>query len=905
VQILINNVGELKKYETAVTGTNVAIEQAAINTDNNNAKLAQAKNRLNVMSIELGEKLAPALTISTNGLSYMIKGLSATISFFNEFKGVIIPAVTAIVSYGLAVKVAAMWEERNNAAKGAGLVLSKLKVFWHAAERGALLLTAAAQALLTGNIGRATAAMRVFNAVTKLNPYALIASLIIAAGTALVMYTRRLSEAEIAQKAVNDVNLEAKKSIVEEKIKLESLLDIAKNEKLSKEERLKAIRALNAISPQYLGNLTLESINTDNAKKSVDEYVESLLQKARVQAAQEKLAEIEKERLDQLASGEDKATSFWQKIGASMASNGDAMVYQRLLETQSTENATKANDIYLAKVKAVKDIIGQDAPAVPTGNSTGTENEIKAGQDLIKIKERELEAAKLVPATTAAEVAARNRKVEAIQNEINKLNELGTSKEGSADSDIAKKKLKALEAANDKEISLINKKHLEGKLSEDEYQNDLLKQELKFLSDKASIYKAGSKEYEDAMMQSLAKQVEAQKKVKDLILEAQKELTDAKIENLQEGLEKERAIEEARWQDEMQRLKEKLIVHDDLSEDEKKHNDIVNQTIQAKTEAHQKKLTDIIKGGEIQKLLELALLHDAKAQTDEEHYAAERETAQAQYQQEIKDANGNASKIAQAEKNLSQKLINIKLEELNKRQEIGNAIFSAGNELFGALVQLAGKESALGKAMFILQQANAVGQIIFNTAIANSKAVAAMPFTGGQPWVTINTISAAVSIASVLAQTIASFAGGGYTGDGGKYDEAGTVHKGEYVIPQEGVKNPNLLPVISSIESARKSNRLRTLDLREDVASGMWSYQPPMAPTGASSGVRSTEVMTVSDPETKALLQENARTNRELTEELQKMRKEGIKGVFNRFGKNSIAEEMKEISKFNSKVSKS
>jgi hypothetical protein len=31
-----------------------------------------------------------------------------------------------------------------------------------------------------------------------------------------------------------------------------------------------------------------------------------------------------------------------------------------------------------------------------------------------------------------------------------------------------------------------------------------------------------------------------------------------------------------------------------------------------------------------------------------------------------------------------------------------------------------------------------------------------------------------------------SFARGGYTGDGGKYDVAGFVHRGEYVVPQNG-----------------------------------------------------------------------------------------------------------------------
>lgn len=36
-----------------------------------------------------------------------------------------------------------------------------------------------------------------------------------------------------------------------------------------------------------------------------------------------------------------------------------------------------------------------------------------------------------------------------------------------------------------------------------------------------------------------------------------------------------------------------------------------------------------------------------------------------------------------------------------------------------------------------------------------------------------------------LASTLGSFAEGGYTGDGGKYDEAGVVHKGEFVIDKE------------------------------------------------------------------------------------------------------------------------
>ncbi len=51
--------------------------------------------------------------------------------------------------------------------------------------------------------------------------------------------------------------------------------------------------------------------------------------------------------------------------------------------------------------------------------------EARLKNDLISIKEKELELAKKMPGTTNLEIAARNRKIDAIQEEIDKLNELG------------------------------------------------------------------------------------------------------------------------------------------------------------------------------------------------------------------------------------------------------------------------------------------------------------------------------------------------------------------------------------------------------------------------------------------------------------------------------------------------
>ena len=51
------------------------------------------------------------------------------------------------------------------------------------------------------------------------------------------------------------------------------------------------------------------------------------------------------------------------------------------------------------------------------------------------------------------------------------------------------------------------------------------------------------------------------------------------------------------------------------------------------------------------------------------------------------------------------------------------------------------------------------------------------------------------------------YSSGGYTGDGGKYELAGVVHKGEYVVAQEEMANPAIVPMVKAIESARLARR--------------------------------------------------------------------------------------------------
>tara|TARA_R100001440_G_scaffold74353_1_gene99746 strand:- start:1548 stop:3485 length:1938 start_codon:yes stop_codon:yes gene_type:complete len=105
------------------------------------------------------------------------------------------------------------------------------------------------------------------------------------------------------------------------------------------------------------------------------------------------------------------------------------------------------------------------------------------------------------------------------------------------------------------------------------------------------------------------------------------------------------------------------------------------------------------------------------------------------------------------EKEHQDKISSIKNIEIETEQKIQQAKLSLASQTGNLLTQLAGKNKTAAIAGVLIQKAAAVGQIISNTGIANAKAVAASPITLGQPFVTINSISAGLSIASSLAET--------------------------------------------------------------------------------------------------------------------------------------------------------
>ena len=82
----------------------------------------------------------------------------------------------------------------------------------------------------------------------------------------------------------------------EEKNKIEALIKVAKDEKLSLDDRQKAVNALNKIIPNYNAQLDATTGKYMENKKALDDYLNSLAKKYELEGAKDLLKEIGKEK---------------------------------------------------------------------------------------------------------------------------------------------------------------------------------------------------------------------------------------------------------------------------------------------------------------------------------------------------------------------------------------------------------------------------------------------------------------------------------------------------------------------------------------------------------------------------------------------------------------------------------
>lgn len=161
---------------------------------------------------------------------------------------------------------------------------------------GLLKLLQAGFYLLTGRVTLAKNAWTAMNATMKASVFGLISTGVVLLAMKLWEMKKAADAVAQAQKALNAIKAEAQRQVVEEKLKLENLIKVAKDEKLSMDERLKATEALNRIVPHYNATIDKTTKKFKASDKALKAYISSLVRLYEVQGAKKQIQGLAEQR---------------------------------------------------------------------------------------------------------------------------------------------------------------------------------------------------------------------------------------------------------------------------------------------------------------------------------------------------------------------------------------------------------------------------------------------------------------------------------------------------------------------------------------------------------------------------------------------------------------------------------
>lgn len=195
--------------------------------------------------------------------------------------------------------------------------------------------------------------------------------------------------------------------------------------------------------------------------------------------------------------------------------------------------------------------------------------------------------------------------------------------------------------------------------------------------------------------------------------------------------------------------------------------DFVMQKIRTEDEAR-RKIREAAKADQDAALAEdvkrTEQIYAARARVDMEGAGDDRlAQMEVRHRQEQEAAAGNETALtlitraqgmerARIEKTIAKETADKVVAEENRKKQAQAQLYSAAGQFLGAL-------AAQNKEFFLLQQAVALGEVIFNTGKAVTAAGAASPLTFGQPWAGYAMGLGALQAATIAAQTVGGMEG--------------------------------------------------------------------------------------------------------------------------------------------------
>ena len=293
VNILAQNLDKVATQQDLATrafneGTSATNEAAKANSTAA-ANLEKARNRAAELQQTMGEQLYPVYLQCIEGAASLSKVLASIVLVISRNK----------IEFGLLAAVVALLTLNITIANKQTKIAIALKRAWQAVlvtTRMGVILFNAAIALMTGNINRAIAAMRLLKTTMLSNPYTATAAIIMTIAAGIYLWATRTKELTQEQKnalAVAKADADLQRGTLErtkeQEARLRRLTAIVHSNVHSLQERRKAVAEIQKIVPAYNATINEEGRITKENSKAIDEYIRKLREKARAQAAEELL----------------------------------------------------------------------------------------------------------------------------------------------------------------------------------------------------------------------------------------------------------------------------------------------------------------------------------------------------------------------------------------------------------------------------------------------------------------------------------------------------------------------------------------------------------------------------------------------------------------------------------------
>lgn len=806
VEVLVQGKDEFNRYKTAVTDTNTAIEQAAINTNTQSSRAKQRENELQLIRIELGEKLVPVIDAFTTAQISAFKVIREVFSIVSKYK----MSITTLVASLILLKT----------VKHAQLLLDKK-----------ILLTTKAT-----------------NMAMKSTPWGLIASLAVSAGMAIYEYVKNADKLSESQQRLVDIEKRHNEELGNQTGKMAALFAQIKKTNPGTEKRIELVDKLATAFPDLIDKQKLYKSGLKDLETAERNYSKALEEKIRLKINEDKFAAVVSEQMkkeEEILAKEVETAKIRKEISELTAKGG----FFNELKAGDLRNDSIQTGLAISKLKneiielgKQKEDINFNVNTTSTttkkeNNSTSgyapiltiTEFDEKAYDDAIEkqiIKELDAQE-KRIKANKKASETIKEYRESVLRNSLSAIDkENAAFNDRLKKADLFGKKKKKFTAQDHKVLEALEKEH-QAKL--DKIDSDAI---TKYLSEKKKAQEGELQDLHIKQAEELAvfegtaeekkalqtKQQEDEKELlskhlTELITLGQKLLSDGQLEGLSLS---DSILSEEEKEEIINRIKtlkeERAKLNGKEGQDDKKEKSGLSEVdVLGMTPEKWDEFYEHLKDGKLG--LEdlqsgVKLLHATFSLYDKFQSAAENKS--------LKKYQKNTSKKKKA------------LEGQLKSGKISKEKYNSSIEALDH--QLDAKKAEIEQKQAKRQKAIAIVDTIINTAVGVAAALKVAPPLGFV-LAGITAGMGAAQLALIASQPLPGKEKGGHLvtrEDGKQYqasvdpDKRGYISKptvivgesgDEFVMNNDTVKNPTIKPLIDTIDMAQKNGTVASLNL--------------------------------------------------------------------------------------------